>query len=145
VATVDVPQSAKRNSALVRGLVHLLLIATSIVSLAVEPVLTLHVILGLAFVVFVGVHLAQRRRTSVNLLHRLGRLGSIHQRPGRLAVSDAVLLLLTAAMLISGLWDWIGGHPTRIRWHAITGVALAVYLALHTIRRRSRLRRSRIR
>lgn len=44
-------------------------------------------------------------------------------------------------MLVSGFWDWFAGHPTKIRWHAITGVVLPV----HTARRRSRLRRSRVR
>jgi hypothetical protein len=48
-------------------------------------------------------------------------------------------------MLASGLRDWLAGHPTRIRWHAITGVALTALLAVHTARRRSRLRRSEVR
>jgi hypothetical protein len=129
----------------VRWLVHLLLIGTAVVSLAVEPVLTLHVILGLAFVALVAVHLVQRRNTSLRLLGRLTHVATLQRRPGRLAVADAALLLLTAGMLASGLWDWVAGHPTTIRWHAITGVVLAVYLVVHTFRRRSRLRRSRIR
>jgi len=53
--------------------------------------------------------------------------------------------VIAAGMLVSGFWDWFAGHPTRIRWHAITGVALAILLAAHTIRRRSRLRRSAVR
>jgi hypothetical protein len=48
-------------------------------------------------------------------------------------------------MLVSGLWDWYAGHPARIRWHALTGVALAVVIVIHAARRRSRLRRSNIR
>ena len=51
----------------------------------------------------------------------------------------------TIGMLASGLWDWAAGHPTRIRWHALTGVGLAVYLLVHTLRRRARMRRSLIR
>lgn len=39
----------------------------------------------------------------------------------------------------------LAGHPTRLRWHAVTGVALAVLLLIHTARRWSRLRRSRVR
>jgi hypothetical protein len=48
-------------------------------------------------------------------------------------------------MLASGFWDWSAGHPTRIRWHAISGIVLTVLLAVHTVRRRSRLRRSKVR
>jgi hypothetical protein len=60
-------------------------------------------------------------------------------------LADTALALLTAAMLASGLWDWLGGHPTRIRWHAVTGVLLAGFLVVHTVRRRGRLRRSTVR
>jgi hypothetical protein len=47
--------------------------------------------------------------------------------------------------LVSGLYDWIAGHPTRIRWHALSGVALAGFLLVHTLRRRRRLHRSSVR
>ena len=122
----------------------MLLIATVVASLALEPVLILHVVLGLVFVSLVSAHLLQRRHTSVALLRRLGRPGGFHSRAGRMAIADAALLVLTVGMLASGLWDWVEGHPTRIRWHALTGVALAVYLLAHTLKRRSRLRRSQI-
>ncbi len=125
-----------------RLVVHLLLILTAAVSLALEPIIALHVALGLAFVALVGAHLAQRRRTSVALLKRLKRPSALHRRGGRLLLSDLLLLTLTAGMLVSGLWDWSAGHPTRIRWHALTGVVLAGYLAGHTVRRRRRLRAS---
>ena len=59
-------------------------------------------------------------------------------------MADAVLGALTLVMLGSGLWDWASGHPTRIRWHAITGVLLAGFLLVHTLRRRGRLRSSRV-
>jgi hypothetical protein len=39
----------------------------------------------------------------------------------------------------------VAGHPTRTRWHVITGVVLAVLLLIHTVRRWSRLRRSKVR
>ena len=130
---------------LMRWVVHLLLIATAVLSLVMEPVLTLHVVLGLAFVVLVAVHLLQRRTTSVRLLQNLIRYGGLGRRSSRLAAADALLVLLTVAMLVSGLWDWAAGQPTHIRWHAITGVVLAAYLVVHTFRRRARLRRSRIR
>lgn len=139
------PRAAVRRRVLLRWSVHVLLIATVVASLALEPVLMLHVTLGLVFVSLVAAHLLQRRHTSVALLRRLARPGGLYRRGGRMAVADAVLLVLTAGMLASGLWDWIQGHPTRIRWHALTGVALAVYLLAHTLRRRSRLRRSQIR
>lgn len=122
-----------------------MLIASAVVSLALEPILTLHVIVGLIFVGLVIVHLAQRRRTSAKLLRRLTKVRGLHRRPGRLAVADALLFVVTAGMLASGLWDLAIGHPTRIRWHALTGVVLVCYLAVHTIRRRTRLRRSQVR
>ena len=48
-------------------------------------------------------------------------------------------------MLASGLYDWVAGHPTRIRWHALSGVVLAGFLLVHTLRRRRRLHRSSVR
>ena len=128
-----------------RGLVHLGLLATVTVSLVAEPLLTVHVVLGLAFVGFVVVHLVQRRRVSVALVRRLPRMAAWSDPSGRLALANALLAALTTAMLGSGLYDWLAGHPTRIRWHALTGVALTGYLAVHTLHRRSRLRRSSVR
>ena len=64
---------------------------------------------------------------------------------GRLALADLLLAVITAGMLVSGFWDWSAGHPTKIRWHAITGVVLAILLLARTVRRRSRLRRSAVR
>jgi hypothetical protein len=127
-----------------RWWVHLALIVTAAVSLAVEPVLTLHIVLGLLFVGFVAMHLIQRRRVSTTLVRRLRRLRNLPRPAGRLALADAALGALTLVMLGSGLWDWASGHPTRIRWHAITGVLLAAFLVVHTVRRRGRLRSSRV-
>ena len=76
-------------------------------------------------------------------LHQPGR--SLAKPAGRLALADALLAAITAGMLVSGFWDWFARHPTKIRWHAITGVALAVLLVVHTARRWSRLRRSKVR
>jgi hypothetical protein len=50
-----------------RWLVHLGLIGTASVSLMFEPMLTLHLVTGLAFVVLVGAHLLQRRRVSAGM------------------------------------------------------------------------------
>jgi hypothetical protein len=125
--------------------VHVGLIATVAVSLALEPVLALHILLGLSFVALLVIHLGQRRRVSMRLLARL----RVHPAPtsasARLAAADLILLAITAVMLASGLWDWLAGHPTRPRWHAISGVVLAGWLLLHTLRRRRRLLSSRIR
>ena len=64
--------------ALLRWLVHLGLIATVVVSLVFEPlVLTIHIAVGLVFVVLVGLHLAQRRRVSARLLSRLARVRAL--------------------------------------------------------------------
>jgi hypothetical protein len=125
--------------------VHLALIATAVVSLVLEPVLALHILFGLGFVAFVAVHLAQRRRIGRRLIGQLSAAWRLERGATRLALSDALLLVLTVGMLASGLWDWLDGHPTRIRWHAITGVLLAGYLLVHTVRRRRRLRASRVR
>jgi len=69
--------------------------ATAIGSLVVEPVLTLHVIVGLVFVALVAVHLMPRRHTSVKLPRRLTHPDSLRHRAGCLAVADVVLLLMT--------------------------------------------------
>lgn len=133
--------------ALARWLVHLGLVGTTIVSLVFEPlILAIHIAVGLAFAVLSVAHLVQRRRVSARLLTRLSRPGRTLAGPaGRLALADVLLAALAAGMLASGFWDWLAGHPTRIRWHAITGVALTALLVVHTARRRSRLRRSKVR
>jgi hypothetical protein len=128
-----------------RTVVHVGLIATVAVSLAFEPVLALHILLGLTFVGLVVIHLGQRRRVSTRLLKRLRANPAPSSPSARLAAADVVLLAITAVMLASGLWDWLAGHPTRTRWHAISGVVLAGWLLLHTLRRRRRLLSSRIR
>jgi hypothetical protein len=125
--------------------VHLALLATVATSLVLEPVLTVHVVLGLAFVGLVVVHLLQRRQVSMALVRRLPRLAGWGGGSGRLALADALLVALTAVMLASGLYDWIAGHPTRIRWHALSGVVLAGLLLVHTLRRRRRSYRSSVR
>jgi len=131
--------------AVTRWLVHLGLIVTAAVSLFFETVLTIHILLGLVFVAFVAAHLLQRRRVSARLAARLLRVRGWSLPAGRLALADALLTALTVGMLASGLWDWRIGHPTRIRWHAITGFVLAGYLLVHTLRRRARLRASGVR
>jgi hypothetical protein len=141
----DARPAARPVGALARWFVHLGLIVAAAVSLVFETVLTIHIVVGLAFVGLVGAHLLQRRRVSATLAGRLLRVRGWGLPAGRLAVADALLAALTIGMLVSGLWDWNIGHPTRIRWHAISGVVLAGFLLVHTLRRRARLRRSGIR
>ena len=131
--------------AVTRWLVHLGLIVTASVSLVFETVLTIHIIVGLVFVALVVAHLSQRRRVSATLVGRLIRVRGWGLPAARLALADASLSALTIGMLASGLWDWRLGHPTRIRWHAISGVVLTGFLLVHTVRRRAHLRRSGIR
>jgi hypothetical protein len=138
-------EQTERRRAGARLAVHLGLIATATASLVLEPVITVHVALGLAFCALVVAHLAQRRRVSWRLARRLGAVRRLSGPAGRLALTDALLLAITVGMLVSGFWDWVDGHPTRIRWHAITGIVLAGYLAVHTIGRRRRLTSSHVR
>jgi hypothetical protein len=65
------------------------------------------------------------------------------ERADRLGPSDGVepRRLLNFAGLGR---DLIASHPTRVRWHAITGVALTGLLISHTLRRSRRLANSTI-
>jgi hypothetical protein len=144
--TSHAPAPGETRRARYRWLVHLGLIGTVAVSLVFEPlVLTIHIAVGLAFAVLASMHLTQRRRVSGRLLARLARVRILARPAGRLALADLLLALVTVGMLVSGFWDWFAGHPTKIRWHAITGVVLAILLVAHTVRRRRRLRRSTVR
>lgn len=134
-----------RRTATLRWWVHLGLMASVIVSLSFEFILTVHIVVGLIFVALVIGHLVQRRKISGKLARRLTRFTTSQGRLGRMAISDALLALLTLAMLGSGFVDVALGHPTQIRWHALLGVALTVYLVVHSLRRRNRLKSSAIR
>jgi len=134
-----------RRTATLRWWVHLGLMASVIVSLALEFVLTVHIVVGLLFVALVVCHLVQRRKISAKLARRLTRFTTAQSRLARMAISDALLVVLTLGMLASGFVDVAIGHPTQIRWHALLGVALTVYLVVHTLRRRTRLKSSAIR
>jgi len=119
--------------------------ASVVVSLVFEFVLTVHVVVGLLFVALVICHLVQRRRITGKLARRLTKFTTTQGRLARMALSDALLTVLTLGMLASGFIDVALGHPTQIRWHAILGVVLTAYLVVHTLRRRTRLRSSAIR
>jgi hypothetical protein len=143
IAGTETQPNRKRGA--YRWWVHLGLIVTAGVSLAFEPILTIHIVIGVFFAILVVVHLAQRRRVSAQLAARLLRVQTLYRPAGRRAVADALLATVTVGMLASGFWDWSLGHPTRIRWHAITGIVLAGFLLVHTLRRRARLRSSQVR
>jgi hypothetical protein len=150
------PRSARARA---RWLVHLCLIAVFLGTLAAlvgTTGTTLHILIGLAFGGVVVVHLIQRRHTVVNLLGGLAH-AKVWVRPrGRLAVSDLVLAALTLNVIVSGLVDWLKGYKTELplsalglpqnlmSWHALSALVLTVYLAVHVLRRRKRLRRSSI-
>jgi hypothetical protein len=111
-----------------------------------------HTVVGLVFVGLVVVHLAQRRRTIARMATQIVRAQKFMEAKIRLAVSDLVLFLITANVLISGVVDWSRGAPTQLplpppfgRWHLTSSIALVIYLVVHVWHRRRRLKRSTIR
>jgi len=96
-------------------------------------------------VALVCAHLAQRRRSSMRLVRQCARFGQMMEAQWRLPSADAVLTAFALAMLASGFSDWSIGHPTKIRWHALMGFALAGHLLVHALNRRKRLETSRVR
>ena len=147
-------RTARRS--LFRGAVHLGLLCSAVAALGTLDLLhvriAIHTDVGLVFVGLVAVHLAQRRRTLARMATRIVRARTIAERGIRLAVSDLLLLFLTLNVLVSGILDWNRGVPIQLplpgplgRWHAISALALVIYLTVHVWRRRKRLRRSTIR
>jgi hypothetical protein len=142
-----------------RWAVHLALLITVIVALVplllfnVNPRVTVHVVIACAFLGLVIVHLAQRRHTLRRLIAQLVRAGS-RMKGRRLAVSDAIFGFLVVNVLASGIFDLATGRNTRIAlpglrlfigWHSLSSLLFLGYLIAHVVRRRKRLRRSRIR
>ena len=139
-----------------RWAVHLGLLMSAAASLATLQLLHVrlayHTVVGLIFVGLVGVHLIQRRHTIARMATQLVRNRKPVERRLRLTVSDLILFFITMNVLVSGIVDWGRGSPTRVplpmpfqRWHADAAAALVIYLIVHVVRRRKRLRRSRIR
>jgi hypothetical protein len=65
-----------------------------------------------------------------------------------------ILWLLALDTTISGFVDFVQGHAVYLpipgppfiqRWHELSGLILIVYVIVHVIRRRARLRTSHIR
>lgn len=142
-----------------RWTVHLALLITITAALVplllfrVSPRVTLHIVIACLFLGLVIAHLAQRRHMLSKLIAQLGRAGS-RMKGRRLAVSDAIFALLAASVLASGIYDLAAGQNTRIPlpgihlfigWHSLSSVIFLGYLIAHVIRRRRRLRHSRIR
>ena len=137
-----------------RWWVHLTLIASfglAALVLVAGGGIAVHIAAGVCFAALLAAHLVQRRRTVRTLAASLPRLTTAPR--GRLALSDAILLFLAANAIVSGAIDWASGRPVMVglpgiralNWHTTTSLLLLVYVIVHVIRRRSRLRHSRIR
>ncbi len=145
-----------RRSARARLLVHVGLLATVAGTLGTLQLLhirnAIHADVGLGFASLVIIHLAQRRHRIARLFGQLKRLRGAVLRELRLLASDAVLALLAANVIVSGIIDWDRGYPTPLplprpfdRWHLLSSVLLVLYVLAHVSRRRKRLKRSAIR
>ncbi len=145
-----------------RWYVHLVLLASlagSLLSLVwLSRSITLHVVIGVLFMVVLLAHFYQRRRTIASLLRRLVGARARARTSTRLAVSDVILELLVLDVLVSGVVDVANHHATElsvltslhfppglVQWHKLAAVLLVVYATVHVVRRRRRLRRSHIR
>jgi hypothetical protein len=120
--------------------------------------ITIHVIFGVAFMVFVLFHLYQRRRTVTSLAKQFVGTARRSKRPSALALSDTILELLVVNVLVSGIVDAlnhqetelnflrpIGFPPGLMQWHKLASLVLVVYVIVHVSRRWRRLRRSHVR
>jgi hypothetical protein len=167
IEEVSVPDVPVMTKPVIRGerrrwYVHLALLGTlagSLVTLIyLSHSITIHVIFGVAFMVFVLIHLYQRRRTVASLATQFIRTSHRSKGPSRLAVSDTILELLVANVLVSGIVDAVSHHATQlnflgslsfppglIQWHKLASLVLVVYVIVHVSRRWRRLRRSHIR
>jgi hypothetical protein len=113
----------------------------------------LHIVAGLTFAGLVGAHLVQRRRTLRSLAGGLADTRAWRTRRARLALSDSAFMFLAANVVLSGIVDWISARPAmvalpglrQLNWHTTSSVLLVVFAIVHIVRRRTRLRHSRIR
>ena len=164
MASVESPPSASDAIARQRWLVHLALMV-GFLSAVLSAVflsrhylghsgVTDHSIIGGAVLCLVTIHLIQRRRTVGRLAARLVHIGGSARARAKIAVSDLILLLLTLNVMVSGLADFLSGNtidlpvglPAPLRkWHAFGVIVLVVYVIVHVMRRRHRLRTSHIR
>jgi len=136
--------------------VHLGLLASAAGTLATLQLLHVrvayHTVVGLVFAGLVVVHLVQRRHRIARMCQQLLGLRPRIAREMWLLASDAVLAFLVANVVASGVIDWGRGSLVELnfpppfgRWHAMSSIALVVYLVVHVARRWRRIRRSTIR
>jgi hypothetical protein len=145
-----------------RWYVHLTLLLTlagSLVTLIyLSQSITIHVIFGVTFMVFILFHLYQRRRTVASLARQFAGATRRSKGPSRLAVSDTILELLVLNVLASGVVDAVNHQATElnflgsigfpaglIQWHKLASFVLVIYVIVHVSRRGKRLRRSHVR
>ena len=149
-----------------RWWVHLALIASVLVALVplllfgVNDRVTIHVVIACFFLALVIVHTLGSDGIPLARLTRQLATWDSQARQRRLAVSASVLSFLVLNVLASGIWDLangrsigiigiigisLPGHRLYLAWHRLSSLLLLLYLIVHVIRRRNRLRRSRIR
>src|ERR1019366_2219942 len=158
-------ESRNRGDSIARNrwMVHLALIL-GFLAAALSPIFlsrmywghsgtTNHAIISLIVLGIVLVHLWQRRHTVRRLFARLiGHQSSPAHRSFQ-APSDLILWILTLNAVVSGVADYLVGHQIFLpvsgpiifqKWHAMSALVLLVYVIVHVVRRRKRLRRSHI-
>ena len=145
-----------------RWVVHLTLIVGFAASLATAITLskkflghsgtTNHAIVSVVVFVVILAHLYQRRHTVARLTSQLFRWRR-RAKNSRLALSDTILWLIVANTMVSGFADYVVGHTIFLpipgpivfqKWHGFSAIVLLVYVTVHLIRRRRRLRTSHI-
>jgi hypothetical protein len=111
-----------------------------------------HAIVGLVVLALVLVHLWQRRHTVARLWSQCFTSAAPTTRK-KMAIADLILWLLLLNVMVSGMADFVVGHtiflpipgPSIVqKWHGFGALVLLVYVTVHVVRRRTRLRRSRI-
>ena len=154
--TERVAPGRMRRRARSRWTVHLGLLISAAAALSSLDFLhirvAIHADVGIVFMGLVAVHLAQRRHRLTQTASRLLGMRPRIERELRVLASDGVLLALALNVLVSGAMDWSRGTPVGLpfprpfdRWHLDSGLILVVYLVVHVVRRRKRIRRSTIR
>jgi len=122
-----------------RWLVDAALAMLGVASVIFEPVsIAIHSIVGLIFAGAVGPHLWDRRQWIRGTFTRLRRRRPMPALRRWNLAQGLALFALAVAVTVSGLWDWLG-VPTRIRYHAITGVILIGLATWHAWTRRRAL------
>lgn len=115
---------------------------------------TNHAIIGVLVLALVMVHLLQRRHTVGRMFSRLMGHRSSTGHHSRQSLSDLVLWILTLNAMVSGFVDFVDGRTILLpipgpfifqKWHLMSVLVLLIYVIVHVVRRRKRLRLSHIR